>query len=55
MTKIPLILGRPFLAVSRVVIDVVLGELVLKCQDKKVTFNDEVNEQRKKMIKWKDL
>ncbi|XP_027338039.1 uncharacterized protein LOC113851970 [Abrus precatorius] len=36
---IPLILGRPFLATGRALIDVQKGELMLRVQDEKVTFN----------------
>ncbi|XP_027361379.1 uncharacterized protein LOC113869313 [Abrus precatorius] len=36
---IPLILGRPFLATWRALIDVQKGELMLRVQDEKVTFN----------------
>jgi len=37
--KIPLILGRPFLAIGRALIDVQQGQLILRVQDEKVTFN----------------
>ncbi|XP_027368236.1 uncharacterized protein LOC113874210 [Abrus precatorius] len=37
--NIPLILGRPFLATGRALIDVQKGELMLKVQDEKVIFN----------------
>ncbi|XP_075478835.1 uncharacterized protein LOC142519688 [Primulina tabacum] len=37
--EIPLILGRPFLATGRALIDVQKGELVLRLNDEKVTFN----------------
>ncbi|XP_075485336.1 uncharacterized protein LOC142525052 [Primulina tabacum] len=37
--EIPLILGRPFLATGRALIVVQKGELVLRLNDKKVTFN----------------
>ncbi|XP_073061739.1 uncharacterized protein [Primulina eburnea] len=37
--EIPLILGRPFLATGRALIDVQIGELVLRLNDEKVTFN----------------
>ncbi|XP_073041944.1 uncharacterized protein [Primulina eburnea] len=37
--EIPLILGRPFLATGRALIDVQKGELVLRMNDEKVTFN----------------
>ena len=37
--EIPLILGRPFLATGRALIDVEQGELMLRVQDEKVTFN----------------
>lgn len=36
---VPLILGRPFLATRRALIDVQQGKLILRFQDKKVTFN----------------
>ena len=37
--KIPIILGRPFLATGRTMIDVQKGELSMKVHDQKVTFN----------------
>ena len=37
--EIPIILGRPFLATSRAMIDVQRGELKLKVQDDEVKFN----------------
>ncbi|XP_075475703.1 uncharacterized protein LOC142509842 [Primulina tabacum] len=37
--EIPLILGRPFLATGRALIDVQKGELVLRLNDEKVTLN----------------
>ena len=37
--EIPIILGRPFLATSRTMIDVQKGELKLRVQDDEVTFN----------------
>ena len=37
--EIPIILGRPFLATGRAMIDVQRGELKLKVQDDKVKFN----------------
>ncbi|XP_075479287.1 uncharacterized protein LOC142520172 [Primulina tabacum] len=37
--EIPLILGRPFLTTGRALIDVEKGELVLRLNDEKVTFN----------------
>ncbi|XP_073277653.1 uncharacterized protein [Primulina huaijiensis] len=37
--EIPLILGRPFLATGRALIDVQKGELDLRLNDEKVTFN----------------
>ena len=37
--EIPLILGRPFLATSRALIDVQQGNMVLRINDKHVTFN----------------
>ncbi|XP_075479310.1 uncharacterized protein LOC142520193 [Primulina tabacum] len=37
--EIPLILDRPFLATGRALIDVEKGELVLRLNDEKVTFN----------------
>ena len=38
-SEIPLILGRPFLATRRALIDVQQGELMLRVHDEKVTFN----------------
>ena len=35
----PLILGRPFLATDRTLIDFHQGKLILRVQDEKVTFN----------------
>ncbi|CAJ2657923.1 unnamed protein product [Trifolium pratense] len=35
----PLLLGRPFLATSRALIDVEMGELMLRTDDQQVTFN----------------
>ena len=37
--EIPIILGRPFLATSRAMIDVQRGELKLRVQDDEVKFN----------------
>ena len=37
--EIPIILGRPFLATSRAMIDVQRGELKLRVQDGEVKFN----------------
>ena len=37
--EIPIILGRPFLATNRAMIDVHRGELKLRVQDDKVKFN----------------
>ncbi|KAL5560436.1 hypothetical protein UlMin_036647 [Ulmus minor] len=37
--EVPLILGRPFLATSRTLIDVHQGKLILRVQDEQVTFN----------------
>ncbi|KAL5544755.1 hypothetical protein UlMin_008539 [Ulmus minor] len=37
--EVPLILGRPFLATGRILIDVHQGELILRVQDEQVTFN----------------
>ncbi|KAL5550171.1 hypothetical protein UlMin_000347 [Ulmus minor] len=37
--EVPIILGRPFLATGRVLIDVHNGELTMRVQDEKVTFN----------------
>ena len=37
--KVPIILGRPFLATGRALIDVEQGELMLRMQDDKVIFN----------------
>ncbi|XP_052172163.1 uncharacterized protein LOC127788087 [Diospyros lotus] len=36
---IPIILGRPFLATSRTLIDIQKGELTMRVQDQEVTFN----------------
>ncbi|MCF7184091.1 hypothetical protein, partial [Corynebacterium parakroppenstedtii] len=36
---VPIIIGRPFLATGRTVIDVQKGELTMKVQDQEVTFN----------------
>ncbi|XP_045802309.1 uncharacterized protein LOC123895885 [Trifolium pratense] len=35
----PLLLGRPFLATSRALIDVEMGELMLRTDDQQLTFN----------------
>ena len=37
--KVPLILGRPFLATSKTLIDVQQGKLTLRVQDEEVSFN----------------
>ncbi|KAL5565416.1 hypothetical protein UlMin_028580 [Ulmus minor] len=37
--EVPLILGRPFLATGRTLIDVYQGKLILRVQDEQVTFN----------------
>ncbi|KAL5564233.1 hypothetical protein UlMin_027397 [Ulmus minor] len=37
--EVPLILGRPFLATGRTLIDVHQGKLILRFQDEQVTFN----------------
>ena len=37
--EVPLILGRPFLAIGRVMIDVQQGNLILRINDEHVTFN----------------
>ena len=37
--EVPIILGRPFLATSRALIDVQKGELRLRVQDEEVTFS----------------
>ena len=37
--EVPIILGRPFLATGRALIDVNNGELIMRVQDEKVTFN----------------
>ena len=37
--EIPIILGRPFLATGRALINVKKGELKLRVQDDEVTFN----------------
>ena len=36
---VPIILGRPFLATGRTLIDVQKGELTMRVQDEQVTFN----------------
>ena len=36
---VPLILGRPFLAIGRTLIDVHQGKLILRVQDEQVTYN----------------
>ncbi|CAJ2636002.1 unnamed protein product [Trifolium pratense] len=38
-SEVPLLLGRPFLATGRALIDVELGELMLSFQNEQVTFN----------------
>jgi hypothetical protein len=38
-SNIPIILGRPFLATGRTLIDVQKGELTMRVQDQEVTFN----------------
>ncbi|KAL5558512.1 hypothetical protein UlMin_034723 [Ulmus minor] len=37
--EVPIILGRPFLATGRTLIDVQKGELTMRVQDEQVTFN----------------
>ena len=37
--EVPLILGRPFLATGRAMIDVQQGNLILRINDEQVTFN----------------
>ncbi|NHN20238.1 hypothetical protein G6046_04730, partial [Bacillus amyloliquefaciens] len=37
--EIPIILGRPFLATGRAMIDVQKGELTMRVNDQEVTFN----------------
>ena len=37
--EVPLILGRPFLATGRTLIDVQQGKLILRVQDEQVTFD----------------
>ena len=37
--EIPIILGRPFMATGRTLIDVQKGELTMRVQDQEVTFN----------------
>ena len=37
--EVPIILGRPFLSMGRVMIDVQKGELRLRVQEEEVTFN----------------
>jgi len=37
--EVPLLLGRPFLATGRALIDVEMGELMLRFQDEQVVFN----------------
>ncbi|PIN10813.1 DNA-directed DNA polymerase [Handroanthus impetiginosus] len=38
-SEIPIILGRPFLATDRTLIDVQKGELTMRVQDQQITFN----------------
>ncbi|PIN20749.1 DNA-directed DNA polymerase [Handroanthus impetiginosus] len=38
-SEIPIILGKPFLATSRTLIDVQKGELTIRVQDQQITFN----------------
>ncbi|PIN01710.1 DNA-directed DNA polymerase [Handroanthus impetiginosus] len=38
-SEIPIILGRPFLATGRTLIDVQKGELTMRVQDQQITFN----------------
>lgn len=45
MPKVSLILGRPFLATGRALIDMQEGELILRVGDDKVTFS--INEAMK--------
>ena len=37
--EVPIILGRPFLATGRTLIDVQKGELTIRVKDQEVTFN----------------
>ena len=37
--EVPLILGRPFLAIGRTLIDVHQGKLISRVQDERVMFN----------------
>ena len=37
--EVPIILGRPFLAMGRAMVDVKKGELRLRVQEEEVTFN----------------
>ena len=50
--KVPIILGRPFLATGRALIDVQQGELMLRVVDDKVTFS--INEAVKHKVDKKD-
>ncbi|RYR73936.1 hypothetical protein Ahy_A02g008520 [Arachis hypogaea] len=50
----PIILGRPFLAIARALIDVERGELILRIYDKQLTFNvfkpsQEADQENKKL------
>jgi len=51
-TKIPIILGRPFLATGRALIDVQQGKLILRVADDKVTFS--INEAMKHKVEKGD-
>ncbi|WVZ07308.1 hypothetical protein V8G54_020654, partial [Vigna mungo] len=50
--KVPIILGRPFLATGRALIDVEQGELMLRVADEKVTFS--INEAVKHKLDKED-
>lgn len=38
-SKTPLVIGRPFLATGRALIDMEFGELILRFNEEKVVFN----------------
>ncbi|XP_027338257.1 uncharacterized protein LOC113852214 [Abrus precatorius] len=51
-TKVPLILGRPFLATAKAIIDVSDGKLILRVGDEEITFK--IPEVMKKSLKQND-
>ena len=51
-TKVPIILGRPFLATGKALIDVQQGKLMLRVADDKVTFS--INETMKHKVEKED-